>query len=284
MKLLVLSDLHLEFEAPLCVPPDISFDVVVLAGDIHCPGHKAVEWAKDHEGFRDLPVVVVPGNHEFYGSVMGEERQRMREAAEGSNVYLLDKGVTVIAGVRFIGCMLWTDFQLKVRQPDGGMAFNVERAIAQAASSLNDFRLIEISAVMRTEYRERLRPRLLCAEDTLAMHWVERDWLRRTLADPFDGPTVVVTHHAPAAGSVAPRYASDWLTPAFVSHLPEELFEVPALWVHGHTHTSFDYRRQGCRIVSNPRGYPGTNEGFENSAFNVDFVVEIPDNSAPTQN
>lgn len=46
--------------------------------------------------------------------------------------------------------------------------------------------------------------------------------------------TVVVTHHAPAAGSVAERYAADWLTPAFVSDLPDGFFEIPALWVHGH--------------------------------------------------
>lgn len=49
------------------------------------------------------------------------------------------------------------------------------------------------------------------------------------------------THHAPAMGSVAERYAADWLTPAFVNDLPDDFFQVPVLWVHGHTHSPFDY-------------------------------------------
>lgn len=51
------------------------------------------------------------------------------------------------------------------------------------------------------------------------MHWVERDWLRRTLEVPCEGPTVVVTHHAPSVGSVAPKYERDWLEPRFWTNL-----------------------------------------------------------------
>lgn len=36
MKVLILSDLHLEF-APFDPAPDLEFDVVILAGDIHSP-------------------------------------------------------------------------------------------------------------------------------------------------------------------------------------------------------------------------------------------------------
>jgi len=36
------------------------------------------------------------------------------------------------------------------------------------------------------------------------MHGIDRDWLRRQLAEPFDGATVVVTHHAPSMGSLDP--------------------------------------------------------------------------------
>jgi len=64
------------------------------------------------------------------------------------------------------------------------------------------------------------------------MHGIDRDWLRRQLAEPFDGATVVVTHHAPSMGSVARGYESDWLTPAFVSGSPDDFFGAPVLWVH----------------------------------------------------
>ena len=112
------------------------------------------------------------------------------------------------------------------------------------------------------------------------MHWTDRDWLRRQLAQPFDGPTVVVTHHAPSVGSVADKYAADWLTPAFVSDLPEEFFSVPALWVHGHTHTGFDYVRGRCRVASNPRGYWLQDSSFEYQGFDPALVIDVASETA----
>jgi predicted phosphodiesterase len=275
MKLLILSDLHLELGVPLALPADLQFDVVVLAGDIDNPGRRAVDWARHEKAFEGRPVVLVPGNHEYYGSVMEEELRCMRSAASGSAVHLLSRDVAIIDGARFVGCTLWTDFQLAVQQPGGRMAVNVDQALREASAAMNDFRRIEVMAPARSQYRDRQMRRLLQAEDTLAQHWIERDWLLRVLSEPFDGATVVVTHHAPSGGSVAPRYASSWVTPAFVSHLPEEFFVVPSLWVHGHTHAAFDYERGGCRIVSNPRGYPARDGAFENNQFNAGWVVEV---------
>ena len=92
MKILVLSDLHLELGTSLTLPSKLTaadaFDVVVLAGDIHSPGHKAVHWAQRSSTFGGKPVVLVPGNHEFYGRLMPAELARMKEAALGSNVHL----------------------------------------------------------------------------------------------------------------------------------------------------------------------------------------------------
>ena len=47
-----------------------------------------------------------------------------------------------------------------------------------------------------------------------------------------------------------------------------------ALWVHGHTHDSFDYEVAGTRVLCNPRGYArdGVNE---NAAFDPALVVSI---------
>lgn len=275
VKLLVLSDIHLELGTSLTLPQNLEYDVVVLAGDIHSPGRKAVHWAQRESTFGGRPVFLVPGNHEFYGREMLAELTEMRKAAEGSNVHVLDRDELVVEGVRFLGCMLWTDFQLPIREDDGSMVVDVSRALEAANRHMNDFRLIELEAPMKSHTRGRQLRRLLRAEDTLAMHWVDRDWLRRTLAESFDGPSVVVTHHAPASGSVAERYAADWLTPAFVSDLPDALFEVPALWVHGHTHAPFDYRRGACRVVSNPRGYRRRDSSFENPRFDAGFIVEV---------
>ncbi len=276
MKMLVLSDLHLEFGAMLNLASDVEYDVVVLAGDIQNPGAKAVHWARRDSTFGGKPVLLVPGNHEYYGRDIDAELQQMRDAAADSNVHVLSRDVATIAGVRFVGCTLWTDFQFAVREEHGPQVVNIERALKTANQGLNDFSCIELRTSVRSQYRERQQRRLLRAEDTLAMHWVERDWLRRTLETPFKGPTVVVTNHAPSVGSVAPRYERDWLTAAFVSHLPDSFFEVPSLWIHGHTHTQFDYNQGRCRIVSNPRGYPLASGTFENPAFNPHLLVEVP--------
>jgi len=52
---------------------------------------------------------------------------------------------------------------------------------------------------------------------------------------------------------------------------------VPVLWVHGHTHSSHDYRVGGCRVVCNPRGYQPAPQALpENHFFDAQRVVEIP--------
>jgi Icc-related predicted phosphoesterase len=93
------------------------------------------------------------------------------------------------------------------------------------------------------------------------------------LAEPFDGGTVVVTHHAPSSRSVHTRYARDLLSPAFASSL-EKLMDGDRalLWVHGHMHDAFDYEIYGTRIVCNPRGYApyALAQGFM-----PDLIVEI---------
>ena len=60
------------------------------------------------------------------------------------------------------------------------------------------------------------------------------------------------------------------------SELPDSFFAVPALWVHGHTHTSHDYRVGRCRIVCNPRGYQTATMALpENRAFRGDRVLTL---------
>jgi UDP-2,3-diacylglucosamine pyrophosphatase LpxH len=275
MRLLLLSDLHLELGTSFTVPEGLEFDLVLLPGDIHSPGRKAVHLAQRESTFGGKPVILVPGNHEYYHAPSHlQEFDAMREAAEGSNVHVLDRDAVVIDGVRFLGCTLWTDFLLPMRVNEVEDT-NVELALRIADRALNDFRLIQVVAAMPGPTGGRVLKRRLRAHDTLAMHWVARDWLRRMLKQPFEGPTVVATHHAPGVGSVAAQYVGDALTPAFVNNLPDELFDVPVLWVHGHTHSSANYSRGVCRVVSNPPGYRRKDSSFENELFDPRLVIEV---------
>ena len=87
---------------------------------------------------------------------------------------------------------------------------------------------------------------------------------------------MVVTHHAPHRGSLSARYADDWVSGAFVNELPDQFFGVPVLWVHGHTHQSFDYRVRACQVVCNPRGYMNWSGRIENQAFEPGLIVDVP--------
>jgi predicted phosphodiesterase len=113
VKLLILSDLHLDLE-PMALDHQgqhigANADLVILAGDI-AEGHKGLRWAR--ESFPDKPIIYVAGNHEFYGRHWGGHLRDMREKAQALDIAFLEDGVFEFGGLRFLGCSLWTDFEL----------------------------------------------------------------------------------------------------------------------------------------------------------------------------
>lgn len=272
MKLLLLSDLHLELRE-LSLPATLDFDVAVLAGDIHWPGACLHEWlARTPAMQRARAVVVVNGNHEYFERELqqeGRELQRAAQAAASPPVHRLDCGELRLDGLRFLGCTLWTDFELRIDTPDGPCS-DRDRGMAAAARLMADYRAIAWS------HAPGAPPRPLTPHDTLRLHRQQRQWLQHRLAEPFSGTTVVVTHHGPHRRSLAPRFAGDWVSTAYLSELPDSFFEVPALWVHGHTHSSHDYRVGHCRVVCNPRGYQTDAMPLpENAAFDPSKVLQL---------
>ena len=191
------------------------------------------------------------------------------------NVHLLDGDELVLDGVRFLGATLWTDFALAIETPEGPIS-DVGRAMKMATNLLNDYALIRTvdESAEPDTWRDK-QGRKLQAADTLQIHQGQRAWLRDKLSESLAGPTVVVTHHAPHRGSLAQRYADDWSSGAFVNELPDAFFDVPVLWVHGHTHQQFDYRVRSCRVVSNPRGYVNWSGRIENKAFDPGLVIDL---------
>lgn len=265
IKILLLSDLHLEFAKfePKAETVAAS-DVIVLAGDI-AEGLRGTRWAA--KAFPPTkPVVYVAGNHEFYGHDWGLMRDLLRQDCAGSNIHLLDNGQVVIDGVRFLGSTLWTDFDLLTRKKEGRLTR--AQAMAAAKWGLNDYQFVLHAG------------KLMEPEDTRQDHEASRRWLAERLAEPHDGPTVVVTHHAPSELSGHPKYRGDELSPCFASEMPDEFFGKAALWVHGHMHNSSDYELGGTRVVCNPRGYPrsrvlGPEVGFENPDFSPTRLLEV---------
>lgn len=260
MRLLVMSDIHLEIEKDFELPNDLDFDVAVFAGDISTLVTGTIQWlSTQREGpLQGKPVVAVCGNHEFYGHELTTAREEGRKRAAELSIHLLDPGVVVISGVRFVGSTLWTDFDLYS---------NPIAAKREALREMNDYRRISI---VHGEDRHRLRP-----NDTLNLHRQDRAFIEAALAEEFNGPTVVVSHHAPHRNSVDSEFLTDPLSPAYASNLTAMITTYqPSLWIHGHDHRHHDYQIGSTRIVANPAGYP-MRYGRENVKFDPYFIVQI---------
>lgn len=261
MRILPLSDLHHELWrefAPVIDPSISQPDVVVLAGDIDT-GAKAVEWAA--KTFAGIPVVYVHGNHEPYGKNLEHMHRDIEEACAASgHVHFLNCGELVLGQVRFLGATMWTDFRLFGDE-------DRQLAMREAESTMSDYKRIRVA---ESGYRK------LRVSDTARFHAQHKSWLNQKLNEPFDGKTVVVTHMAPSMQSVSEYYADDLISAAYASNL-DELVQKADLWIHGHMHESFDYRIGRCRVVCNPCGYRIKSGVPENSNFNPDLIIDLPD-------
>jgi Icc-related predicted phosphoesterase len=252
----VASDLHIEFErpgepepAPVAAGlhprdgPDLGaiqgeVDLLVLAGDIDL-GTAGIAYADEAARFLGVPAVYVLGNHEAYHGDLNDVLDGCRAAAAETDgrVLFLENDAVEVAGVRVLGCTLWTDYAINGDPPAG---------MRDAAAGLADHRLIRNGG------------RRFMPADALVRHEESRRWLERELARAGPQPVVVATHHAPVRAAVEPRFEGSPLSPAFVSDL-EPLIDAhrPAAWIWGHTHYSVDVTRRGTRCISAQRGYPG---------------------------
>jgi predicted phosphodiesterase len=242
VRLHVLSDLHLE-QSPF-VPRDVDADAVILAGDI-ATGTRGVKWARVTY---DRPVLYLAGNHEFYGHALPGLVDELRAAAAGSWVQVLENDELILGGVRFLGCTLWSDFD-----------FDGEERRAES------MRLCELVVNDYEHIRFGREHRKLAARDTRSLHLSSRGWLAQRLAQPHDGPTVVLTHHAPLIRARPPTPPMRSLVGAFASDLTDLMgSDRVAVWIFGHTHQRADLEVRGTRVLSNPRGYPHQLvEGFD---------------------
>lgn len=272
------SDLHLDLLERVCpgstaIAPAADADLLVLAGDVS-NGVRGIEIF----GNWPTPVLYVAGNHEFYHRDLERTRAELKRAAEGTSVVFLDDDVADLSRftawyeprrealrcVRFLGSTLWTDYRLE-------RSHTQQQAMDNAERRLNDHHVI------------RRGDGLFTAAHALEQHLRSRSWLEHQLAGPFEGTTVVITHHGVHRLSVHPRYAGDLTNAAFASDLTG-LLPGASLWMHGHVHDSFDYVVAGCRVVANPLGYlRGHRDAaasrelrFENREFRHAYVVDIP--------
>ncbi len=251
MRIHVVSDLHQEFgEVPL---PRVECDCVVFAGDVDTKTN-GLMWL--FQNFRDVPVIYICGNHEFYGENYPSLIAKLKMRAEGTNVHVLENDAVTIGGVRFFGCTLWTDMALMGEWMGGAIT---------AVGVMNDYKRVRNSA----RGYKRLSPR-----ETRMAHLASVEAMREFFSAGDPGSSVIVTHHAPSIQSLPERRRTEAISCAYASNLDDLILEYqPRLWIHGHIHHNNDYKIGETRVLANPRAYPDD----PNPGFVPDLVVTLDD-------
>lgn len=262
----LLSDLHLEVQPDLTFQPAPGADLLVLAGDIGSYQYGSRLAGPDFglDRFSPLrgwpvPVLYVPGNHEYDALDLEPTRERLRTTCERLGITWLDEQVIVRGGVRFIGSTLWSDFDALALDAPASKQLKIRDKCMRAAN----FYLRKTGSTWRDA------PFLADAVRECAL--ASQAWLRQALAVPHAGPTVVVTHFAPSLGSMDPRYGRVPGTAGFCNAL-DDLLPLATVWMHGHLHCPSRYQVGGCRVVANPLGYAGKGEQAE---FDPRFCVRV---------
>jgi Icc-related predicted phosphoesterase len=248
MKIQVISDLHQEFGFM-----DISFegaDIIILAGDINL-GTKGIDWIKST--IKEVPVIYVLGNHEYYKGSYPKTLNAIRNAALNTNVHVLENKSVTIDDVTFHGATLWTDFALM-----GDSRLN---------GSLCQERMSDYKMIRRDPAYSKLR-----SIDTYIIHQQSLKWLQESLNASTTQKNIVVTHHAPSPKSVPEHFKNDILSSAYASNLEPMILQYqPQYWIHGHIHTPIKYEIGSTQIICNPHGY--INEDY--NGFEKKLIIEI---------
>ena len=284
MKIQLLSDLHLETHPDFVATPAPEADVLVLAGDIGSyQAGSALAAAGDTDfglgRFSPLrgwpvPVLFVPGNHEYDGLDFDEAHARLQDACARLGITWLERETVRLQGVRFVGTTLWSDFDA-LGPLAAGMPAQTPPAHAVPGGYTLQLKARE-KAFRAANYHLRKTGtqrggQAWLAESVREQALLCQQWLQSALSQAHDGPTVVVTHFAPSLRSADPRYGLTPGTAGFCNAL-DALLPLARLWLHGHLHCPADYTHEGCRVLANPLGYA---DKGEQARFVRGFTFEV---------
>lgn len=277
MRIQLISDLHLEYEPAFMPQAAQDVDVLVLAGDIgschprsaltesdfglgrFSPRHPRAQWPR---------VLYIPGNHEFDSLDYDATYAKLKRICGDLGIEWLDRETITMGTVRFIGTVLWSDFEALARSQ--ASATQRRKALEKA------YRAADFYLSKNTTLKD---GKPLFAEDMRELGKECQQWLRDALARPFEGKTVAATHFAPTLDSADPRYGLTPGTAGFCNAL-DDLLPLADVWMHGHLHCANDFTVSGvergrpysCRVISNPRGYY---DKGEHDAFQERLVIEV---------
>ncbi|MEY2333601.1 metallophosphoesterase [Acidithiobacillus ferrianus] len=250
MRIAYASDLHLEFDSSLTLftltglsTPAVgtTADVLVLAGDVDTIPEYYTEFLRKLRLAYAGPVIFVLGNHEYYHGIFPDDRQKYRDAiAHDRQAHLLENEAVIIQGVRFLGATLWTDFASG-------------KQMRNCRHMMSDFEVIHDGLAPCKGVSGSITPETILKVHQDSIAWLDGQFTHH----PHDGPTVVITHHAPSYKSQHPRFAGSPISGGFCSNQEHRIQRwKPDVWIHGHVHDPMNYRLGKTRVLCNPWGYP----------------------------
>lgn len=250
MKICYLSDLHNDFKSCLNLFDNLDeCDVIVIAGDLNCGAHSTInDLISISTIVKDVKIVYVPGNHEFYGSsykrVM-EVFSSNKELLNSHGIYCLENNSMIIDDVNFIGVIGWPD--------DSYCKITVEKF-----PQYNDFHYISDFA-----------------DDHVKLGKYNIKYLKKAIKKNIKN--VIVTHWQPLTLCIDPVYIRDRYNPCFANDYTKIIDDMVdfgytiSAWIHGHSHSQCDMVYKGIPLLRNPVGYP--HEGRRN--FNINKFIYI---------
>lgn len=255
MKIQYMSDLHLEFAENynFIKSSDIPVtgDVLVLAGDTFLLNNTTIprtnffKWASEHY----KQVLMIPGNHEYYGNHDVMTRGLEWKWMIKENVGLYQNQVVRIEDTDFILSTLWSCIP-----PTDGVYIR---------QCLNDF------------HQTLFDGHRLTIEDYNQMHLFSLDFIKKSVVSSTAKHIVVVTHHLPTLKVVAAQHIGSLLNSAFATELGNFIVDSKInTWIYGHSHTNIDTTIGNTDIVSNQLGYVFNYEYLQNG-FDFGKYVEI---------
>jgi len=254
----IYSDLHCEFGYKTA-PEDCLADIVICAGDF---SNKLEHIKLLRSWHKDSSIVYIAGNHEFYGTEnMYDRYLKIQKECIDNDIYFLQNCYVIVKDCLIIGATLWTNFDL----------YNNAEKDKHSFRRLNDGRYIKYfnDKYMNSDH--------CLAEFNTSIKYIE-DTIKVFSKDNLK--PIIVTHHGVSNKSVHSKYkignSVASLNGCFSSNLDNFILKhQPNLWVHGHTHDSFDYFIGNTRVVVNPKGYEDYFGNIENKSFNKQLVVKI---------
>jgi hypothetical protein len=214
---------------------EVLLDVLCVCGDV-CPLSSHQREYVDffaHVSQMAKTVLVVLGNHEFYGTTI-EEGYSTAKLLVGAfpNVHLLERDKLQIDNVCFYGTTLWS------RVPD--------QMMEKAGWAMNDF-----SHIVNHD------PRKMNQLFADSYDWLKKAVVKDRNAD-LNLVQVILTHHLPSFELIAEQYKnnSDGLNCCYATEIIGDI--LPDFWLCGHSHQRTDtIIEDGVRCIIHCRGYKG---------------------------